>query len=149
MPTIQFSQRDLMRGKIVTPAWYRVKIESIGEAPAKQSEKGPSTNYPVEATILFEGDTGSEEFKGVPVDWNFNSKAIGFAVGFLAAFGVEVTAGTRFDLKSAEGREVDVYVETDTYQNRLVNRVNHKYRAIKPEVTAVPYTPPNPVVPMG
>lgn len=137
MAVISFSQRDLMRGKIVTPAWYRVKIETVGEAPAKASEKGPSTNYPVEATILFNGDTGDKEFAGIPLDWNFNSKAIGFAVGFLQAFGVDVQAGTRFDLKSAEGREVDVYVENDTWQNRLVNRVNHKYRTPRAEVTAV------------
>jgi len=136
MAFIQFSERDLMRGKIVEPAWYRVKIESVGEAPAKQSEKGPSTNYPVEATIMFNGDNGDTSYQGVPIDWNFNSKAVGFAVGFLAAFGVEVKSGTRFDLKSAEGREVDVYVENDVYQNRQVNRVNHKYRTPKPEVTA-------------
>jgi hypothetical protein len=137
MPVVSFSNRDLLRGKTVTPAWYRVRIESVGEAPAKASEKGPSTNYPVEATILFNGDNGDTEFKDVPVDWNFNSKAIGFAVGFLQAFGVEVKADTRFDLKSAEGRELDVFVENDTYQGRTVNRVNHKYRPIRSEVTAV------------
>lgn len=137
MPVISFSQRDLNRGKIVTPGWYRVKIETVGEQPAKQSDKGPSTNYPVEGTILFNGDNGDKEFSGVPLDWNFNSKAIGFAVGFLQAFGVEVSAGTRFDLKSAESKEVDVFVENDTYQGRLTNRVNHKYRPIRPEVTAV------------
>src|SRR5215203_675536 len=128
MPVVKFGQRDLLRGKIVTPGWYRVKVETVGEAPAKDQSKGPSTNYPVEGTILFDGDTGDTTFTNVPVDWNFNSKAIGFAVGFLQAFGVEVKPDTRFDLKSAEGREVDVYVENDTYQNRLVNRVNHKYR---------------------
>lgn len=137
MPVISFSDRDLLRGKIITPGWYRVRIETIGEAPAKQSEKGPSTNYPVEATILFNGDNGDVEFKTVPVDWNFNSKAIGFAVGFLQAFGVDVKAGTRFDLKSAEGREIDVFVENDTWQNRLVNRVNHKYRTPRSDVLAV------------
>lgn len=137
MAVVQFSDRDLLRGKVVTPAWYRVRIESVGEAPAKASEKGPSTNYPVEGTILFNGDTGDKEFASVPLDWNFNSKAIGFAVGFLQSFGVEVKSGVRFDLKSAEGREVDIFVENDTYQNRLMNRVNHKYRPIRPEVTAV------------
>lgn len=136
MPIVTFSDRDLMRGKILPPGWYRVIINGIGESPAKASEKGPSTNYPVEATVKFNGDDGSTEFAGVPLDWNFNSKAIGFAVGFLQAFGVEVKAGTRFDLKSAEGKEVDIFVENDTYQNRLTNRVNHKYRTIKPEVTA-------------
>jgi hypothetical protein len=137
MAVVQFSDRDLLRGKVVTPAWYRVRIETVGEAPAKASEKGPSTNYPVEGTILFNGDTGDKEFANVPLDWNFNSKAIGFAVGFLQSFGVEVKSGVRFDLKSAEGREVDIFVENDTYQNRLMNRVNHKYRPIRPEVTAV------------
>lgn len=137
MPIIQFSQRDLMRGKIVTPAWYRVRIDSVGEAPAKASDKGPSTNYPVESTILFNGDNGDTEFSGIPLDWNFNSKAIGFTVGFLAAFGVDVKANVRFDLKSAEGKELDVFVENDTWQNRLKNQVNHKYRPIRPEVTAV------------
>lgn len=137
MPIISFSDRDLLRGTVVTPGWYRVKIDSIGESPAKpQPDKPPSTNYPVEATILFNGDNGDIQFATVPVDWNFNSRAIGFAVGFLKAFGVDVKAGTRFDLRSAEGGEVDVYVENDTYQGRIVNRVNHKYRAIKSEVTA-------------
>jgi len=136
MPVVKFGQRDLLRGKIVTPGWYRVKVETVGEAPAKDQSKGPSTNYPVEGTILFDGDTGDTTFTNVPVDWNFNSKAIGFAVGFLQAFGVEVKPDTRFDLKSAEGREVDVYVENDTYQNRLVNRVNHKYRLPRADVSA-------------
>lgn len=136
MPVVSFGQRDLLRGKVVTPAWYRIKIESVGEQPAKASDKGPSTNYPVEGTIMFNGDNGSQEYAGVPIDWMFNSKAIGFAVGFLQAFGVEVTAGARFDLKSAEGRELDVFVENDTYQGRSVNRVNHKYRVPRPDVSA-------------
>ena len=128
MPMIEFSERDLRRGVVYTPAWYTVRIESIGEAPAKASEKGPSTNYPVEATILRNADNGDEAFAGSPLDWNFNSKAIGFAVGFLKAFDVDVKAGQRFDLNAAAGQEVDVYVENDTYNGRLVNRVNHQYR---------------------
>lgn len=136
MPIISFSDRDLLRGKILPPGWYRVRINTVGEAPAKQSEKGPSTNYPVEATVLFNGDNGDVEYANTPLDWNFNSKAIGFAVGFLQAFGVDVKSGARFDLKSSEGRELDVFVENDTYQGRLMNRVNHKYRPIRPEVTA-------------
>lgn len=140
MPMVTFSDRDLLRGQAVTPAWYRVKINSVGENPAKvdpQNPKPPSTNYPVEATILFNGDTGDTQFKNVPLDWNFNSRAIGFAVGYLQSFGVEVKAGQRFDLKASEGLELDVFVENDTYQGRIVNRVNHKYRAPKPDVKAI------------
>jgi len=125
---IQFSDRDLLRGKIVEPAWYLVTIQNIGEAPSKD---GGSTNYPVEASIIKNAETGDEAFAGVPLDWNFNSKAIGFAVGFLSAFGVDVKAGQRFDLANAVGRNVEVFVENDTWQGRMVNRVNHKYRVVR------------------
>jgi hypothetical protein len=134
MATIQFGQRDILRGKVVDVAWYRMRIESVGEALSKD---GGSTNYPVEGTILFNGDNGSTQFQGVPVDWNFNSKAIGFAVGFLGAFGVDVVPGKRFDLNNAAGKTLDVFVENDTWQGRMVNRVNHKYRKPREEVTAV------------
>jgi hypothetical protein len=125
MPIVTFSDRDLMRGKVVEPAWYLVNIDNIGEAPSKD---GGSTNYPVEGTVIKNADNDGEEFKGVPLDWNFNSKAIGFAVGFLKAFGVDVKAGARFDLSNAVGRQVEVFVENGEWQGRIVNRVNHKYR---------------------
>jgi len=125
MPLIEFGQRDILRGTVVTPGWYRVRIENIGEALAKNQE---STNYPVEGTILHNGDNGDKEFAGVPLDWNFNSKAIGFAVGFLKSFGLEVVPGKRFELNAAAGKNIDVMIENDTYQGRMVNRVNHKYR---------------------
>lgn len=137
MPVVSFTSRDLLRGTVVTPGWYRVKIHSVGEAPASaQPGKTPSTNYPVEASILFDGDTGDTKFANVPIDYNFNSKAIGFAVGFLKAFGADPKEGQRIELKSAEDRELDVFIENDVWQGRTVNRVNHKYRAPKPEVTA-------------
>jgi len=128
MPVVQFGDRDIMRGVIVDPAWYRVRIESVGEAPSKD---GGSINYPVVGTILGNADNGDEKFSGVPLDWNFNSKAIGFAVGFLAAFGVDVEKDKRYDLNSAVGKEIDIFVENDTWQGRMVNRVNHKYRAVR------------------
>ena len=134
MPTIEFGKRDLLRGKVVDPAWYRVRIENVSEAISKD---GKSTNYPVEATILFNGDTGNTDFQMVPLDWMFNSKAVGFAVGFLAAFGVTAEVGKRFNLDNAIGKELDVFVENDTYQGRMVNRVNHKYRAPRQEVSAM------------
>lgn len=128
MPIVQFGERDLLRGTVVEPAWYVVRIDSIGEAPSKDQQ---SINYPVEGTIIKNADNGvTEKCAGVPLDWNFNSKAIGFAVGFLKAFGVDVTAGQRFELKNAENKYVEVFIENDTWQGRMVNRVNHKYRPV-------------------
>jgi len=128
MPIVQFSDRDLLRGKVVEPAWYVVTIVSVGEAPSKD---GGSTNYPVEGSIVKNAENGSEEFAGVPLDWNFNSKAIGFAVGFLGALGVDVKAGARFELSNAAGKQIEVFVENGEWQGRIVNRVNHKYRVLR------------------
>lgn len=121
----QFSATDLMRGTILEPAWYRIKIQSIGEKPSKD---GGSTNYPVEGIVQYNSDNGDTAFAGVPLVWNFNSKAMGFAIGFLEALGIDVQPDTRYDLSKAEGEEIDVFVENGEYQGRMVNRVNHKYR---------------------
>jgi len=32
MPIIEFSEQDIKRGTLVTPAWYLMRIETIGEA---------------------------------------------------------------------------------------------------------------------
>lgn len=130
MPIITFSDRDLLRGKPVDPAWYVVNIDNVGEAPSKD---GGSTNYPVEATIVKNADNGSTEFAGVPIDWNFNSKAISFARGFLESFGQDLKSGARYELASAIGKQLEVFVENDTWQGRIVNRVNHKYRPLRSE----------------
>lgn len=131
MPIISFTDRDLLRGKVVEPAWYRVRIESIGEQPSKD---GGSINFPAEGTIIRNADNGSTDFTGVPLSWNFNSKAIGFAVGLLQAMGVTVESGKRYDLNAAAGKEVEVFVENGEWEGRTVNRVNHKYRPLRETV---------------
>jgi len=128
MPIISFNDRDLLRGKIVEPAWYVVLINSVGEAPSKD---GGSTNYPVEGVIVKNADNGSEEFANVPLDWNFNSKAISFAAGFLYALGVDVKSGARFELSNAVGKHMEIFVENGEWQGRILNRVNHKYRPLR------------------
>ena len=128
MPIVSFSEGDMLRGKVVDPAWYQVRIESVGEGPSKD---GGSINYPVEGTIICDADSGDTKFAGVPLTWNFNSKAMGFAVGFLQAFGVEVKPDTRFDLNNASGKVLEVFVENGEYQGRIMNRVNHKYRQLR------------------
>lgn len=133
MPIVQFSKRDLLQGKTVNPAWYRCRVETVGENPSK--DQG-STNYPVDVTVLFDGDTGSTEFTDVPVTFNFNSKAIGMAVPFLTALGVNVEPEKRIDLKAAESMTLDIYIGNKQYEGRILNDVK-AYRAPKPEVHAV------------
>jgi hypothetical protein len=129
---IEFTRRDILRGTVVEPAWYRCKIDSVNK---KLSSKGDSTNYNFEASIIKNADNGDTKFQEVPVNWNFNSKAISFMVDFFKAFGVEVTAGSRFDENQTVGKELDIYIENGEYEGRIVNRVNHKYRQLT-ETTA-------------
>lgn len=127
MPIVEFSEDDLKRGIIVQPAWYRMLIMEVGEKPSKD---GGSTNYPVEGKIVKNAENGDLTFQGVLITWMFNSKAMGFSRGFLEALGVSVEARKRYDLANAKGMEIEVFVENDTYEGRLVNRVNHKYRKL-------------------
>jgi|SRR5215467_4100382 len=132
-----YSEKDMMRGKVIPPAWYRVRIEQITK---KLSRDGNSTNFNVEGSVLFNAEDGSTEYPGAdgkpvslqnfPLEWNFNSKAMGFAQGFLEANGIHVEQGVRYSLLDSRfiGAEIDVMVENDLYNGRTVNRINHKYR---------------------
>lgn len=134
-PLVEWSERDLLRGKPIEPAWYRVHIDELDAEGQLSKDKG-STNYNVEATILFNGDNGDCTFRNYPLAWNFNSKAMGFSRGLLESIGVAIEAKKRYRLEAATGKQVDVYVDNEIYQGRIVNKVNHKYRAIKEDVVA-------------
>lgn len=129
-PMIDFTEDDLNRGKIVEPAWYRMTIGHLTEALSKN---GDSTNWVYEdSKIIRNEETNDEKFAGVIIPIRFNSKAKGFTTGFLTVLlGEEVKPGVRYDMKAAEGKEIVAFVENDTYENRLVNRINHKYKAAK------------------
>jgi hypothetical protein len=145
MPIITVSQRDVLRSVVLTPAWYRVKINTVGEVPTVTA-KGPSTNYPFDSTVLFNGDTGAtvnpdpsnpHPIAGVPIDFQFNSKMLGMVIPLIEAITKEkVTPDTRMDLDACKNEEVDVYVDNEPYQGRILNKVKG-FRAIKPDVKAV------------
>jgi len=134
MPIIDFSEDDVNRGRIITPAWYRVRIDTVREAPSKA---GDSTNWILDGRVMYNADNGDKTFANLPTPyWNFNSKAKGFMVGFFESLGAEVKPGVRLELKNAEGKEIDVFIENDMYNGQLVNRINHKYRKPRTESSA-------------
>lgn len=137
MPIVEYSDKDLLRDKLVEPAWYRVLIETIGEWTASSDQK--SQNMVVEGTVLFNADNGSKEYAGVPIgglgSWSFNSKAMGFSLGLTKSvarqLGIEpdqITPKMRFEYKHLEGKQVDVFIVHNTYQGRTRNKVDHQYR---------------------
>lgn len=130
MPFVEFSESDLLRNKVVPPDWYLVKLGSVSEwNPSKDQQ---SNNCTIEALIIKNASNGDAEFAGVPVTIQFNDKpkARGFIEGFLRALGVDVQPG-RFNLSAADGQEIEAYVENETYEGRIRNRINHKYRPVK------------------
>lgn len=128
MPIVGFEKRDILRGTIVTPGWYKVRIEEFGEEPSKDRN---STNYPVDGTIICSAEDGSTQFAEVPVKWNFNSKAMGFSIGYLKALGVEVEAGKRYDLAQTVGKEIEMYIGNKEYEGRIINDLKHQYRPLR------------------
>jgi len=124
---LEISQKDIDRSKLITPGYYQIRVDKHSEA---LSSKGDSTNFILEGTILCNDDNGSTEFQGVPAPyWNFNSKAPGFAVGFLTALkgGEEIRPG-RFDLSAAVGKVVAAEIKNELFEGRMVNRITHTYR---------------------
>lgn len=120
MPMIELSARDINRSKVVTPAWYRVRIDSISEGP---SAKGDSTNYRVEGTILCNADDGTTDFAEVPTPWwNYNSKAMGFVTALLKALGEEPAPG-RIELRNAEGKEIEAFIGNKMVDGNMVNEL--------------------------
>jgi hypothetical protein len=130
MPTtVSFSDSDLLRNKILPPSWYKLRIDSVSEwSPTKA---GDSNNCLMECIVLNNADTNETEgIAGVPVTLQFNDKpkARGFIEGFLSSLGVDIAANARYDLQSASGKTIEAFVENETYEGRIRNRVNHKYR---------------------
>ncbi len=131
MATISFSDSDRLRNKVVDPAWYTLDIQ--GHRDWSPTKDGQSNNCHMECVIERNADNGDTEFAGVPIELQFNDKpkAKGFIEGFLRGLGVDIQSNVRYDLNSAIGKKVEAFVENDTYNGRLVNKVNHKYRPVR------------------
>lgn len=130
MPLVEFTDSDLLRNKLVEPGWYQIDLGQFTEwTPAKS---GTSNNCTCEGVVVCNDDNGSTDFAGVPVTIQFNDspKARGFMEGFLRANGVTVEA-KRYDLAAANGRRIVAYIENETWEGRMRNRINHKYRQMK------------------
>jgi hypothetical protein len=136
MTMVDFSESDLLRNKLVPPAWYTLELGAVGPwTPTKDQQ---SNNCLIEAVILRNADTGETEgISGIPITLQFNDKpkARGFIEGFLRALGVDVQAG-RYNLGAAVGQKIDAFVENNTWEGRTSNRASNKFRTVRvPEGT--------------
>lgn len=131
MGMLDITAKDAMRGVTIDPAgWYTVRIDLVGEnVPSKD---GQSENIIVEGTILKNADNPDDKrFENYPTPfWLFNSKAPGFAVGFLRAGGHEIVPG-RVNLKMMEGQVIDAFIKNEEYQGRINSKIDHQYRPVR------------------
>ncbi len=137
---VQWEDKDLKRGQILDPAFYHLRIEGMTEKLAKSQK---STNVIVEFLVIKNADTGEDtECAGVPVFYNFNSLAMGFAVGFATALAEndeeKPTKGGRFQFNDAlVGRELEAFIGHRTQENGQVqNDVTAMFRKVGAGVEA-------------
>jgi hypothetical protein len=128
---IEFTEKDILRSKIVEPAFYRVRIEDI---ESKISNKGDSTNFRLEGVILKNADNGNEKYAGVPTPylWFFNSKQLQHLIPVIQAVDPawEVKPGVRVDPELLKGQELEVYIGNGTYNNQIQNQITNQYRPV-------------------
>lgn len=130
MAVIDFTEKDLLRGKVVKPNYYLVEI---GSASEPMSKDGGSTNYLIDDATILEDETGDKEFTGVPTPrWSFNSKAKGFMIPFFESLNggekIEANSRMRFDNSSLQGKKIYVFIGNKEYEGRMVNEIHNKYK---------------------
>jgi len=122
---IAVTKADLLRGETINPGWYKAEIISfIAKAP--KTGAGESMNYVPTFKLP---DLDDRE-----LPHTFNSKAIGRMGPMIAAVkdmplteiikGLE-SGALEFDTDSAIGKKLYIHVVNETYEGRLVNKIDN------------------------
>ena len=131
MTMVSFSDSDLLRNKIVEPAWYLLDIHAHRTwSPTKD---GQSNNCHIECTIMKNADNGADDFVGVPIEFSstISLRLRDSLKDSCVALVWTSSANARYTLESAVGKKIEAFIENDTYNGRLINRCNHKYRMLR------------------
>lgn len=112
----EVTAEDILRSQIVTPGLYPAEITEYVEDKAKDS----SVLHVYTAKITAPG-----EFHGVPLRIQFSEKAMGFAIPFLAAFGIDPRKPSgKLEPKKFVGKKLRVNVVNGTWNGNPNNQVN-------------------------
>lgn len=118
MASLQFTEEDIKRSTLLEPGtWYHVELKEYEEKAAKTDG---STNF-VFTAVTF--GSSNPEHNGVPLRISFSEKAPGFAIPFLGACGVKVEKGKQYNLASCKGKKIDVFVEHNLVNGKMMNQV--------------------------
>jgi hypothetical protein len=125
----EFTDEDVKQGMLVDPDWYKLNITAHDP---KEAANGESINNIFTGVIVCRAKDGDEEFAGVPVRWNLNTKMKTAGINFIVAVtGEPIQTGRRYNPADAVGGTIEAMVERDEYNGVERNTINHKYRSAK------------------
>lgn len=116
MAIIKITKQDILKSQPPKEGWYKA---SISDYTTGRSSKGDSVNI----VLKFAFDENDREMEAY-----FNTKAIGRIISVVeAATGVKIESDNGdfdLDLDSLKGKKLDVKVSPDTYEGRIVMKIN-------------------------
>ena len=113
MSRVTFSQEDILRSKLLPPAWYPVLVKSY----AKEQAGTDGSDLHVFSLVV---ETGP--FAGVPVRNQISEKALGMGIEFVEACGVPVQAGVAIEFDKLVGKKLDMYSQRGEYKGKPNNQ---------------------------
>jgi len=117
---MRFTAEDLSRGTIADPNWYPAVVKSLEIKPSKGDQ---STNWNYKLEILAGKNKDGKDLAGTKVFRLFNEKAMGFAIPFFTAIGINIQDGTEVDPNVAIGKKLLIYIKNREYEGKLQNEV--------------------------
>jgi hypothetical protein len=120
---IQISKADLLKGRVLPPTWYKMKVMSFESKPTADKT---SVNY------IFNLSLPDQDDQEIPQ--LFNSKALGFMAPFLCAvfkknlieMNEQMVSGSfNFDPDETLGKMVFGLVKNEEYQGRILNKIEN------------------------
>lgn len=114
MARVTFTIDDILKSKLVTPGWYKIKVKSHEQ---QQAGTDGSDLYVYELEINQPGTP----FHGVLIRHQLSEKAIGMGIEFFESCGYEIKAGIALETDKVVGKECECYIQRGEYKGRGKN----------------------------
>lgn len=121
--TFKVTREDMLRSKVLNPAWYVAKVVKVWQETAKSD--GESTNTWIEFSILSGPDQeDGSKANDTPVRRCFSEKAPGFILPYLKACGTQVKeGGGDYDIEKSVGIVMELYIVNRMWEGSMQNDV--------------------------
>lgn len=112
MARVTFTNDDILRAKLLPPAWYPLLAKKFSEEAAGTDGS---------ALYVWELIVQGGPFNGVPLRFQVSEKALGMGIEFLEACGIPVLPGQPIELEKTVGKQIDGYSQKGEYKGRPQN----------------------------